>query len=76
MSAKLAKKLGLQIHSSSFKSVRTASDRDDSVSGAVTFVIRFGRAEFQITAHILPSFLDSVDIIIGEDFMTRHSCVL
>ena len=74
ISSRLVKKMGLPVRNSRYKSVATASDQDVPVAGAVTFKIMLGRAAFEITAHVLSEFLESVDVIIGEDFMKTHSC--
>ena len=70
------KKLGLVIRPSCLKTVATAAGSDVSILGSVTFPIKLGPAEIEVTAHILPEFLTEIDIIIGQDFMKTNNISL
>jgi hypothetical protein len=76
ISSRMSKKLGLMVRQSSLKSVATAAGKGIVVEGAVRFTLELGPTQLEVTAHVLPSFLNSVDLILGQDFMKTHSIQL
>ena len=80
ISLELARKLRLPVQGGSLKSVTTAAGRAVPISGVVSILLRL-RADAQevvlpVTAHILPSFLSEVQLILGQDFMKAHEVQL
>lgn len=69
----MAKRLELVIRNSEIKSVATAAGKDVPTLGSVTFQVKLGPALLDVKAHVLPSFLPSVHLILGEDFMKNKS---
>lgn len=70
------RKLKLALRPSNLKSVATAAGKAVPTLGSVTFPIQLDAIVLEITAHVLPSFLDKIQLIIGEDWMTTHSVTL
>ena len=67
------RKLKLDIRPSRLKSVATATGKSTPTLGSVTFPLRLDATVMEITAHILPTFLSKVQLIIGQDWMEEHS---
>jgi transposase InsO family protein len=69
----MAKRLDLVIRPSEIKSVATAAGKDVPTLGSVTFQVKLGPALLDVKAHVLPAFLPSAHLIIGEDFMKSNN---
>ena len=76
MGIRTVRKLGLEMRQSRLKSVATAAGQSTPTLGEVTFRLQLDAAVFEITAHILPSFLENIQLIIGQDWMEQHSVKL
>jgi hypothetical protein len=68
----LVRKCHLPMHRSEFKAVSTADGKPSAILGAVTFNLRLANTSYQVTANVLPSILDGVQLIIGQDFLSKH----
>ena len=73
ISETMAKRLDLVIRPSEIKSVATAAGKDVPTLGSVTFQVKLGPALLDVKAHVLPAFLPSAHLIIGEDFMKSNN---
>ena len=69
ISMAFAKDAGLQLHPSALRSVGMANARTTGVLGCVQLPIRIGRYRASITAHIMDSMLDGVDLILGDAWL-------
>jgi hypothetical protein len=70
------RRLKLALQPSSLKSVATAAGKVVPTLGSVVFPIQLDAIVLEITAHVLPSFLEKIQLIIGEDWMESHSVTL
>ena len=73
----LLKKLNmLSVQPSRLKAVATATGKATPIEGEVTLNLQLRGTAFEVTAHVLPSLLPGVQLIIGQDFMKKYSMKL
>ena len=70
------RKLKLALQPSHLKSVATAAGKTTQTLGSVTFPLQLDAIVLEVTAHVLPTFLTRIQLIIGEDWMEKHSVSL
>ena len=76
ISADLANSLRLPLKPSRLKAVATATGRTTPITAAIDLELSLDATTFPIQAHILPTFLPSIQLIIGEDFMIQNEVSL
>jgi hypothetical protein len=74
-------KLRLEVKGPVLKSVATAAGRFVPIVGCVTFKLQLGcegaaTTTVEVTAHILPSFLSEVQLILGQDFLKSNTVLM
>lgn len=74
--ADLIQKLKIPLKPSRLKAVATATGRTTPITASVDLELALDAMSFPLTANVLPSFLPSIQLIIGEDFMTKHNVTL
>lgn len=72
----MAIKLGLTLRPSSLKGVSTAAGRSVPIRGEAKCMVNFEGSHFEAIVHVLPSFLEGIHVILGQDFMRKHSVSL
>ena len=76
ISSNLCRRLELTVQPPLFKAVATATGEPSSISGRVTFTVRWGPIATQLNAHVLDALLPGVDLIAGRDFLNASHAVL
>ena len=76
ISQQLANKLGLSYQTSTLKSVAVANGKSVPILGIVHFPLQFGPVILNFSAHVLPTFLPDLDLIIGESSMIEFNIKL
>ena len=69
ISQTMALKLGLPFQRSALKAVSVADGKSVPVMGIVTFPLQLGPTVVDFSAHVLPSFLPHIDLIVGQNMM-------
>jgi hypothetical protein len=76
ISSDLVQKCKLALQPSRLKAVATATGKSTPIPGAVSLKLQLDATVVEVTAHVLPSFLPTVQLIIGQDFMKDHDVKL
>ena len=76
ISQALALKLKLDTAEPALKSVATAAGRAVPILGSVTFYLQLDATVTSVTAHILPSFLSGIQLILGQDYMKSNTVTM
>src|SRR3569833_2883188 len=74
VSAKFAKQTGITVRPTA-QSVRLADDVSGEVFGEATVYVQLGAFHKPVKCLVM-NLLFEVDLILGDDFMTRYDCIL
>ena len=69
----LVQKMGWAIRPSSLKSVATAAGRASAILGEVSFHAELDAVRWEVTAHVLSSFLAEAQVILGQEFLKSNN---